>query len=594
MGKKNKKKKRDEQAAQVASFPGMNDSSAGSSASPPRVIMWTRWRSPEKTIIWDSLSSETFAVVERFVHLLSVRVKGFSGYGVLLDSLAPKLFKMKTLAARDPDVAVHLLPLIKLVEDELRIVLEATKKNIAAGYVKFDDLWALLHEGAEVVFDDAGVTQGGIVLEAEFQRGWGTNFTLTIACVAFDDGAFGETTKQVRVPQFDDIASISSLPARPINAATKARLEERGNKTRELLQGGASYLSYNGDMLRRSWFGNKRYRTVGRIMADPVTFRKMNENYENGFSDNRDEGKPQTLVNEGWLVSPWVCGFSFGTKLWGEFNVELVSPIQFNTRAYDQLVLPDRQIGSLAVSVKPLIRSLVEYGDLGFTDFIAEKGGGMIFLLHGPPGGGKTLTAEAIADLLQRPLYAISVGELGTSPESLEERLRTVLEVAVLWNAVLLIDEADIFLERRTSSDIERNALVSIFLRLLEYHQGVLFLTTNRVVNLDEAFHSRVSLALHYPEHGLREREQIWSNLLDAAGINKTSLNLHEMAQASLNGRQIKHVVRIASAIARAENREVAQRDIAQILALSHQFVQDLKREDEASNVRHLPLKEGT
>jgi hypothetical protein len=54
--------------------------------------------------------------------------------------------------------------------------------------------------------------------------------------------------------------------------------------------------------------------------------------------------------------------------------------------------------------------------------------------------------------------------------------LREILEIASVWDAVVLIDEADIFLEKRTEEDIKRNALVGIFLRLLEYHQGVLFL----------------------------------------------------------------------------------------------------------------------
>lgn len=109
------------------------------------------------------------------------------------------------------------------------------------------------------------------------------------------------------------------------------------------------------------------------------------------------------------------------------------------------------------------------------------------------------------------------MGELGTNAKKLEERLKEILEVACSWNAVVLIDEADIFLERRTENDIQRydsideihviqsrslshfrNAMVGIFLRLLEYHQGILFLTTNRVKSFDNAFYSRISIALKY------------------------------------------------------------------------------------------------
>ena len=65
-------------------------------------------------------------------------------------------------------------------------------------------------------------------------------------------------------------------------------------------------------------------------------------------------------------------------------------------------------------------------------------------LLHGDLGVGKTLTAEAIAELLHRPLYSVAVGELGTDTAQLEKSLRQILDVAQIWNAVVLIDEADL------------------------------------------------------------------------------------------------------------------------------------------------------
>jgi len=53
---------------------------------------------------------------------------------------------------------------------------------------------------------------------------------------------------------------------------------------------------------------------------------------------------------------------------------------------------------------KDLIKCLVKNYKGSFTDIINGKGGGCIFLLHGPPGIGKTLTAEAISELLEKPL----------------------------------------------------------------------------------------------------------------------------------------------------------------------------------------------
>lgn len=80
--------------------------------------------------------------------------------------------------------------------------------------------------------------------------------------------------------------------------------------------------------------------------------------------------------------------------------------------------------------------------------------------------------------------------------ELLEWRLKEVLDIVYSWDAVLLLDEADVFLERRKDNDVNRNAMVGVFLRLLEYHQGILFLTTNRVESFDDAFNSRISIKL--------------------------------------------------------------------------------------------------
>lgn len=132
-------------------------------------------------------------------------------------------------------------------------------------------------------------------------------------------------------------------------------------------------------------------------------------------------------------------------------------------------------------------------------DMIHGKGRGLVILLHGAPGVGKTATAEAVALEFQKPLFPITCGDLGTTPDAVEKNLRDIFRLAHMWNCILLLDEADVFLTQRDRTDIERNALVSVFLRMLEYYSGILFLTTNRVGALDEAFRSRVHISLYYP-----------------------------------------------------------------------------------------------
>jgi hypothetical protein len=95
----------------------------------------------------------------------------------------------------------------------------------------------------------------------------------------------------------------------------------------------------------------------------------------------------------------------------------------------------------------------------------------------GPPGVGKTYTVgmiapclhldcadattEAVAEWLKRPFLALTVADLGTVETSIEQRLTTWFDLAEAWNAVLLVDEADIFLEQRKNKDLYRNGLVT-------------------------------------------------------------------------------------------------------------------------------------
>ncbi|CAN9480310.1 unnamed protein product [Alternaria alternata] len=242
---------------------------------------------------------------------------------------------------------------------------------------------------------------------------------------------------------------------------------------------------------------------------------------------------------------PALVGFSFTAKCWGHVLVSGLSPIQFQDTAFQHLVL--------AEEYKHVIRALVRFGnDTSVEDIVDNKRSGSIFLLHGPPGVGKTLTAEAVAEVLHRPLYYVTMGELGTTAEDMERRLSDVLELCSEWNAIIVLDEADVFLEQRRTSDLVRNSMVCVMLRLLEYHSGILFLTTNRVRNLDPAFESRITLALRYNHLTPEARAQIWSILLKrislqvAKNIDPIVLRQHEF-----NGRQIKSAIRLACAITR-------------------------------------------
>lgn len=207
-------------------------------------------------------------------------------------------------------------------------------------------------------------------------------------------------------------------------------------------------------------------------------------------------------------------------------------------------------------------------------------------MLHGPPGTGKTLTAEGISELLQCPLYMVSAGELGTDSRILEAELQRILDICHAWGAILLLDEADVFLEKRNMADIHRNALVSIFLRQLEYFQGILFLTTNRVETFDDAFQSRIHIALRYDALDQRAKKTIFKMFVERARAqqkaDKDSISFSDgdydsLARHELNGRQIKNTIIRAQALAVNKGEVLAMSHVRQILDVQIDFQKDLK-----------------
>lgn len=195
------------------------------------------------------------------------------------------------------------------------------------------------------------------------------------------------------------------------------------------------------------------------------------------------------------------------------------------------------------------------------ADFIENKGEGQIFLLHGGPGVGKTYTAECIAEHTNRPLLSLTCSDIGTDEKNIEDQLSKWFRLAETWNAIMLIDEADIFLEKRATSDLQRNSLVSVFLRTMEYYRGILFLTTNRVGSFDDAFLSRIHAVIHYQNLSNEYRTQIWTQFFDKLRLERKDmrisekaqryvLNSKEMREVPWNGREIRNAFQTAVALA--------------------------------------------
>jgi len=161
------------------------------------------------------------------------------------------------------------------------------------------------------------------------------------------------------------------------------------------------------------------------------------------------------------------------------------------------------------------------------------------------------------------------MGELGTCPADLEARLSDVLDLCAEWNALAILDEADVFLDVRSNSDPVRNAMVCVMLRSLEYHPGILFLTTNRVRTIDPAFESRVTIALRYQSLDRDGRRKIWSNQLDSIDRPiSPDVDVNVLGNHLLNGRQIKNAVRLSLNLAADQQSPVTQEMLLNVLGV--------------------------
>lgn len=171
-------------------------------------------------------------------------------------------------------------------------------------------------------------------------------------------------------------------------------------------------------------------------------------------------------------------------------------------------------------------------------------------------------TTECIAEYTGRPLISLTCGDIGTREEDIEANLAKWFVLGERWGAVMLIDEADVYLESRKPADLKRNGLVSVFLRSVEYYKGILFLTTNRVGQFDDAFISRIHVILRYKRLSKEDREQIWegffAKLEKERGrqirITKKAkryvLGNEEMVKIPWNGREIRNAFQTAVALA--------------------------------------------
>ncbi|RYP44820.1 hypothetical protein DL768_008752 [Monosporascus sp. mg162] len=472
----------------------------------------------------------------------------------------------------------------------------------------FPNLWMLFRSDDLIyVTNAASPTVGKTSRVFKFQsmsrckcdREWCRNKDWIISglCIDYDGSAFGHRVVRAKIPFYEGFRQLSELLVLPLHFhpdqdAIRSRLIARGKKFTEMHS--QHYQRYRGVA---EVLGNDRNVTVfgeedefplqatwinGRVMIDTRTFCEARPSHEPYINMDRktfvsvNGAPPEMAPDELIICHHMVAGFAFNEKHWGFFEVDFIEDIPYDSDAFRLSLILNQEY-------KRMILSLVEvHQDEGaqFDDFMAGKGKGVIFLLHGEPGTGKTLTAESVADHCKKPLLRIDASLLGTTAKSVERGLASAFQLAEKWKAVALLDEADVFLQQRSASDLERNSLVSVFLRMMEYYEGLLFLTTNRIESFDRAFKSRIHLAILFPKLDWTSRRQLWAAFLtratqkDASRMPASS-SIDGFASEDLNGRQIKNIVKVARALAVKDPSRSMEDNVESAIRAMRSFDQD-------------------
>ncbi|OYW71853.1 MAG: hypothetical protein B7Z37_26565 [Verrucomicrobia bacterium 12-59-8] len=206
-----------------------------------------------------------------------------------------------------------------------------------------------------------------------------------------------------------------------------------------------------------------------------------------------------------------------------------------SAKAFDGLVL-----GSGLVD---LVRRLADPVLAPFVDIVANKSTGQNILLQGPPGIGKTLICERMAEYTKRPLYVVQAAQLGLSVTELSRRLQVVAQRAKRWDAAVLIDDADVFVAPRNRG-LEQNAIVGEIQRFLERDGLQVFLTTN--CEVDTAVLSRCFAILRIPPPGRAEQIAIWKSLATRNNMEfSDSLVATICRENKLTGRTILQLLKL-------------------------------------------------
>lgn len=242
-------------------------------------------------------------------------------------------------------------------------------------------------------------------------------------------------------------------------------------------------------------------------------------------------------------VHPYIKVFDMQEDQWVLTHIANLMEYPWDKELGDKLVLKQQD--------KDLISLLCNQTGEQVDDIVKGKMAGVIVLATGVPGIGKTLTAEVFSEIIEKPLYTVQCSQLGLDVNTIEKNLERILNRASRWGAILLVDEADVYIRRR-GEDINQNAIVGVFLRLLEYYRGVIFMTSNRGDEIDDAILSRATAWIKYEKPDLPMLRGLWVILGKQYGARFSDGQLDRIMEhlPNISGRTVRNLLKLARMLA--------------------------------------------
>ncbi|KAF8541999.1 P-loop containing nucleoside triphosphate hydrolase protein [Trichophaea hybrida] len=492
----------------------------------------------------------------------------------------------------EDDVArLHLNLLLKFLDQQVGEETKAVKQLNANGFTDFNTLWTIFKPGELII--KGGKNPRLVRLEkvkCDENRNCGKYLEIYYLYTDFDGKRTGRASdshriyEKIEVPAPTEITALSWYPLKHYKGDVESliqRLHARGERFLDIKEvnivrydGSFKYLkeppydwySNNEDSFAGYWLPRT---TNGRVVLDCNTcfeeFGTFKPTITHVLNPRDKEIQPRCTLPDWPLIDPILCpsfiyGYDPNGKVWGRFFIDQITDAQWKSDAFEFLILPSAR--------KHVIRSLVNSHRFPEPDKVRDqgelKGKGLVILLHGAPGSGKTLTAETVAEHTKRVILSISSGSLGQRVYDIDYKFKELLKYATAWNAIVLIDEADVFLEARqggAASRLEHNSIVAVFLRHLEYFQGIIFLTSNRIEGFDNAVKSRIHLLLGYNAPDLDSRRMLWKQMLGKIPPEEAAFDIEEVLAMvesyPFNGREISNAANTLRTLGREDGGKV-------------------------------------